>query len=79
MEFPEVHVYDESPDESEAGRQLARTLQDLEVEVPFVVASVHGKTLAAELDAGDEAMVVPVAGADQAWAVDVGARAQRIG
>ncbi len=79
MEFPEIHVYDESPDESEAGRQLARTLAALEVESPFVVASVHGKGLAAELDAGDEAIVVPVAGADQAWALDVGARAQRIG
>ncbi|HEX2057926.1 MAG TPA: iron-containing alcohol dehydrogenase [Actinomycetota bacterium] len=79
MEFPEIHVYDESADESEAGRHLSRTLAELGIESPFVVASVHGKALAAELDAGDEAIVVPVAGADQAWAVDVGARAQRMG
>jgi glycerol-1-phosphate dehydrogenase [NAD(P)+] len=78
-DFPEIHVYDASDDESEAGRQLARTLVDLEISSPFVVASVHGKALASELEAGDEATVVPVAGADQTWAIEVGAKAQRMG
>lgn len=79
MEFPEIHVFDEPAEESDAGRQLSRTLATLGIENPFVVASVHGKALAAELDAGDDFVVVPIAGADQAWAVETGARAQRIG
>lgn len=79
MDFPEIHVFDATPEEADAGRQLGRTLADLGIARPFVVASVHGKGLAAELDAGDESIVVPVAGADQAWAVEVGARAQRLG
>ncbi|HEX2294757.1 MAG TPA: iron-containing alcohol dehydrogenase [Actinomycetota bacterium] len=79
MEFPEIHVFDASPEEADAGRRLGEVLADLGIATPFVVASVHGKALAAELDAADGAVVVPVAGADQAWAVDVGARAQRMG
>lgn len=79
MDFPEIHVFDETPEEADAGRRLGRMLADLEIESPFVIASVHGKALAAELEAGDDATVVPVAGADQAWAVEVGARAQRMG
>ena len=79
VDFPEIHVFDESADEAEAGRRLGHTLAGLGIEAPFVVASVHGKALAAELDAGDDAVVVPVAGADQAWAVEAGARAQRMG
>ena len=79
MDFPEIHVFDATPDEADAGRALARMLADREIERPFVVASVHGKALAAELEPGDGAAVVPIAGADQAWAVEVGARAQRMG
>ncbi len=79
MDFPEIHVFDDTQDEADAGRQLGRVLADLQIESPFVVASVHGKGLAAELDAADDAIVVPVAGADQAWAVEVGATAQRMG
>ena len=75
MEFPEIHVFDASADETEAGRALARMLVELGIETPFVVASIHGKTLAEEVGAG----VVPVAGADQSWAVETGARAQRGG
>lgn len=77
MDRPEIHVFDDGPDESDAGRRLGGMLAELSVERPFVIASVHGKALAAELDA--EAVVVPVAGADQGWAVEVGARAQRMG
>ena len=79
VELPEIHVFDDTAEEADAGRQLGRMLEGLGIEMPFVVASVHGKGLASELDAGDEAIVVPVAGADQAWAVEVGARAQRMG
>ncbi|HEV2756375.1 MAG TPA: iron-containing alcohol dehydrogenase [Actinomycetota bacterium] len=78
MDFPEIHVYDDSPDEIAAGRALARMLADLGIEEPFVVASIHGKTLAA--GAGSQHPVeVPVAGADQSWAIETGARAQRLG
>ncbi|MFN2586739.1 MAG: iron-containing alcohol dehydrogenase [Actinomycetota bacterium] len=78
MDFPEIHVFDDSPDEIAAGRALARMLADLAVTQPFVVASVHGKTLAD--GAGSRHPVeVPVAGADQSWAVETGARAQRLG
>ena len=79
MDFPAIHVSGDTPDESDAARLLGRTLAELEIRSPFVISSVHGKRLAAELDAGDDAVVVPVAGADQAWAVQVGARAQRMG
>lgn len=79
MEFPEIHVFDATADEADAGRELGRMLSEMGIETPFVVASVHGKALAAELDPADGAVVVPVAGADQAWAVEVGARAQRMG
>lgn len=78
VDSPEIHVFDRG-EESDAGRALGRTLAELGIRSPFVVASVHGKALAAELDAGDDAVVVPIAGADQAWAVEVGARAQRMG
>lgn len=78
MEFPSVHVFDDSADEAEAGRALAAMLADLGIEAPFVVASIHGKTLAA--GAGSQHPVeVPVAGADQTWAVETGARAQKLG
>lgn len=79
VEFPEIHVFDASPDEADAGRQLGRTLQEIGVETPFVVASVHGKALVTELDTVDDAVVVPLVGADQAWALEAGARAQRLG
>jgi glycerol-1-phosphate dehydrogenase [NAD(P)+] len=79
VEFPEIHVFGDSAEETDAGEHLARTLADLEITAPFVVASVHGKTLAEGVGAGDGAIVVPVPGADQSWAVEVGARAQRMG
>lgn len=78
MDFPEIHFFDDSADEIAAGRALARMLADLGIEEPFVVASVHGKTLA--VGAGSQHPVeVPIAGADQSWAVETGARAQRLG
>lgn len=79
MEFPEIHVFDASPDEAEAGRALARMLADLGIASPFVVSSVHGETLARELRTAPAAVVRPVPGAGQSWALDVGARAQRAG
>ncbi|MDQ3983334.1 MAG: iron-containing alcohol dehydrogenase [Actinomycetota bacterium] len=79
MDFPEIHVFDGSTEEADAGERLARTLSELEIAAPFVVASVHGKILAEKVPAGDGATVVPIPGADQSWAVEVGARAQRMG
>ena len=78
MESPEVHVYDETEDEADAAQALADVLEALEVEAPFVVSSVHGKALAAAID-GAGPVETPVRGADQAWAVELGARAQRLG
>jgi glycerol-1-phosphate dehydrogenase [NAD(P)+] len=78
VDFPEIHVFDESSDEVEAGRALARMLAGLGIEQPFVVASVHGKTLA-DGAGSPHAVEVPFAGADQSWAIETGARAQRLG
>lgn len=79
MDVPEIHVFDASRDEAEAGRALARVLADLGITAPFVVSSVHGKALAHELTAAPAESVVPGPRADQSWAVATGARAQRQG
>jgi glycerol-1-phosphate dehydrogenase [NAD(P)+] len=79
VELPEIHVFDASRDEADAGRALAAVLADLGIAAPFVVSSVHGKALAQEVAAGPDEAVVPEPGADQSWAVATGARAQRQG
>jgi glycerol-1-phosphate dehydrogenase [NAD(P)+] len=78
MEFPQLFVYDGSDREDDAAKELARRVEELGVTAPFVVTSVHGKGLAAEL-AETEAHVTPEAGADQQWASGLGSRAHRAG
>ena len=77
-EFPQLHVYEESDREDDAARELARRIEALDITAPFVVTSVHGKGLAAEL-AETEAHETPAAGADQLWAAGLGSRAHRAG
>jgi glycerol-1-phosphate dehydrogenase [NAD(P)+] len=78
MEFPQLFVYDESDREEDAAGELVTRIESLGVGAPFVVTSIHGKGLAAEL-AGTEAHETPAAGADQHWASGLGSRAHRAG
>lgn len=73
----EVFFYDASDDESEAARDLAGTLPEIDVRAPFVVASTHGKVYADALDAVAEP--VRPDGGDQSWALELGAAAQKAG
>jgi glycerol-1-phosphate dehydrogenase [NAD(P)+] len=77
MEFPEVVVFDATESEDDAAAALARQLKVFEVEVPFVVTSVHGKKLASQIQGPPQE--TPVEGADQTWAADLGKRAHRSG
>jgi glycerol-1-phosphate dehydrogenase [NAD(P)+] len=78
MEFPRVVVFGEDLGEDDAARQLRRELEGLGVDAPFVVSSIHGRRLGARLS-GPRAPEVPVDGADQQWASDLGSRARRSG
>lgn len=77
MEFPEVVVFDATGDEQGAARALAEQIETLSIEVPFVLSSVHGVKLAADLQGPPHE--TPVPGADQRWAAELGARAHRSG
>ncbi len=77
-EFPEVFVFDSSEDEGEGARALAERLDDLAIQSPFVLSSVHGLTLASV--AGATGVIeTPPAGANQDWAQELGSRARRAG
>ncbi|MGH2755006.1 MAG: iron-containing alcohol dehydrogenase [Actinomycetota bacterium] len=77
MDFPDVFVF-EAGDEDDAARDLAKTLEGLEVEAPFVLASQHGSRLAAGLaDPARSGSLKP--DADQDWASELGARAKSSG
>jgi glycerol-1-phosphate dehydrogenase [NAD(P)+] len=78
MEFPQVYVFDGSEREDDAARELLRRVTELGITAPFVVTSIHGKRLAADLPE-TEAHETPRAGADQEWAAGVGSRAHRAG
>ena len=77
-EFPEVFVFDRSEDEHEAGQELARQLEIMGVEAPFILASQHGEVLARSLE-GPRPPQRPVPKADQDWAATLGATAHRVG
>ena len=76
MEFPHVVVFDASAREAEAADDLARRVAAMGIEAPLVIASRHGRELAAHLNGPRED---PVVGASQRWASDVGSRAHRSG
>ena len=76
-EFPRVFVSEEAT-ETDAARELARELENVDVQSPFVVASVHGARLVSAIGSptGNEK---PPADADQTWAADLGSRAHESG
>jgi glycerol-1-phosphate dehydrogenase [NAD(P)+] len=76
VESLQVFVVEPDAGTDESARSLAGALQSLGVGSPFVVASQHGRELAARLT-GDVANVPN--GADQRWAAHLGSRAHRAG
>jgi glycerol-1-phosphate dehydrogenase [NAD(P)+] len=76
MEFPQRLVFDSSDSEDDAAAALKAALGSLGLADPLVVTSVHGKRLASLLGG---IQVTPDAGADQAWAAEIGSRAHRSG
>ena len=77
MEFPEVLIF-EGDDEDAAAAELASQVSALGFEQPFLLVSEHGGRLAAQLK-GCESVPTPTHRADQEWAIDLGARARRVG
>lgn len=78
MEFPEVFFLDAGVDEAISAAALAETLRDLGIQNPFILVSQHGRALAADLT-GVRAPRSPGGDADQAWASELGAKAQEDG
>lgn len=77
MEFPQVFFVEHDEDEGGAAIAVAKTLDELGIHRPFVIASRHGETLAGELrSAGTEQ--TPSGGADQDWASGLGERARDV-
>ncbi|HJR46437.1 MAG TPA: iron-containing alcohol dehydrogenase [Actinomycetota bacterium] len=78
VEFPEVFVFDETDDEADAATELARQIDARDIEAPFVVSSVHGRKLSADL-AGPRPPERHDPGADQDAAAELGSRAKGSG
>lgn len=78
MEATQVFAYDAVDDEDEAAKELERQVASLGIEAPFVVCSVYGTRLSAELK-GPRPPETPIAKAGQQWASDLGSRARRAG
>jgi glycerol-1-phosphate dehydrogenase [NAD(P)+] len=78
LELPEVFIFDASDNEDDAALDLRRRIASLEIEAPFVVASVHGARLAEGLS-GPRPPQRPIDGADQEWAAELGSEAKRSG
>lgn len=76
-EFPQVFVFD-GADEDAAAAELARVLDDLGIESPLVLSSIHGKRLSGGVR-GSVSAETPTADADQEWASELGSRAQEVG
>ena len=77
-EFPEVVAYDRDDDERGAAAELARQLEGLGIDKPFVIVSAAGRDLAAGVE-GPRPPAVRIADTDQDWAADTGALAQKEG
>lgn len=79
VDFPQVHFYSESADETDAAAGLAGFLEELRVSEPYVVCSRFGETLASAITGPRaperEAGVKP----DQSWAARLGSEAHRSG
>ena len=78
MEFPEVAFFDSSEREEDAARELADHLRAREIEAPFVLSSVHGEQLAAQLQ-GPRPPQRHEAASDQTVASRLGSTAKRSG
>ena len=78
MEFPEVAFFDASEREEDAARELAEHLRAREIGAPFVLSSVHGEQLAAQLE-GPRPPQRHKASSDQTVASQLGSAAKRSG
>lgn len=76
MEFPSVFVFDQG-DEDAAARDLASKIENLGIEAPFVLHSIHGAKLAGAQNAVER--VVPPPAANQEWASILGSKVKRSG
>jgi glycerol-1-phosphate dehydrogenase [NAD(P)+] len=77
-EGPHVVVFDSGASEEAAATDLKKQLESFGVESPFVLSSIHGHRVVAEIEPAAP-VVTPVLGADQQWAADLGSRARRAG
>ncbi|HEX2051267.1 MAG TPA: iron-containing alcohol dehydrogenase [Actinomycetota bacterium] len=77
-EFPDVFAYDASDSEDDAAHELARVVESLGFDAPFVVCNVHGRRIAARLR-GPRPHDTPPRGANLEWASELGADARRDG
>ena len=71
-------MFEDPSDEDRASAELAARVKELRVAAPFVLASKHGNKLARALTGAEDAERLEP-GADQKWALDLGARAKRSG
>ena len=78
MEFPEVVFFDASEREEDAALDLADHLRAREIEAPFILSSVHGERLAAQLE-GPRPPQRHEASSDQSVASRLGSTAKRSG
>ena len=78
IEFPQVVVYETSDNEDDAAVRLARQLQEIEINSPLVISSIHGRRLASRIN-GITEPEAPAANATQQWAAELGSRARRAG
>lgn len=77
-EFPEVVAYNDDDDEQGAATELARRLDALGIDKPFVIASAKGHDLASAID-GPRPPGIAIADTDQEWAADTGVAAKQQG
>lgn len=77
MEFPHVELIP-GDDRQAVGELIAERISDLGVSAPLVLASRHGVHLTEAMPTAVPAEA-PAAGADQAWAAELGSRAHRSG
>lgn len=79
MDFPQVHFYSESTDETAAAAGLADFLAELGVSTPYVVCSPFGETLASTLTGPRAPAREEDVRPDQRWAAQLGSAAHRGG
>jgi glycerol-1-phosphate dehydrogenase [NAD(P)+] len=78
MEFPEVQIFEASPDESDAAEELAKQIKARNIEAPFVLSSVHGGALASRLE-GPRPAERHLSSSNQTTASRLGSSARRAG